>query len=321
MKRIYDFIRLLVICTIIPIGFVNGQETNPCKTGGQTSYFGIEINNTLYGYSVETCCTGMWNGKKVLYEYSDVILKMSLLGYDVDGGFKTLYIIDPVTDRAVMIDISVINNQSYVYINSRVDGDTIHFRSSNTGSEKVILAGKDVMIASPTRYPYLFEDFIKGGASEKKYKVFDPMKGEITEKLYTRKPEENVSLRDSVFNTVVLEEADLTTGMKTTLWLRKSDGYNVRANIAGRQHIYLADKSVSSRVVQANLDDVFFAKVNKTIPEMMNLTYVKVKAQINTYGENITPESLNYPGQKFTGTVINNFIDGEFEVKPVRYHG
>jgi len=65
--------------------------------------------------------------------------------------------------------------------------------------------------------------------------------------------------------------------MKTTLWLRKSDGYNVRANIAGRQHIYLSDKSVSSRIIQANLDDLFFAKVNKTIPEMMNLTMLRLK--------------------------------------------
>ena len=322
MKRMgKTFLLLLVICTFITTGIACAQEANPCKTGGQTSYFGIEMNNILCGYSVETYCTGMWNGKKVLYEYSDVVLKMSLLGSDVDGGFKALYLIDPKTDRAVMIEISVINNQSYFIINTRIDGDTIHFRSSNTGSEKVFLAGKEVMISSTTRYPYLFEDFIKGGANEKKYKVFDPMKGEITEKLYTRKPEESISLRDTIYKAIVLEEADLTTGMKTTLWLRKSDGYNIRANIAGRQHIYLADKSVSSRIIQANLDDVFFAKVNKTIPEMMNLTYVKVKAQINTYGENITPESLNYPGQKFTGTVVNNFIDGEFEVRPISYNG
>ncbi|HBC79407.1 MAG TPA: hypothetical protein DCZ51_12295 [Bacteroidales bacterium] len=312
---------LLVTCVFIITGSAYSQEANPCKTGGQTNYFGIEMKNILCGYSVETCCTGMWNGKKVLYEYSDVVLKMSLLGSDVDGGFKALYLIDPKTDRAVMIEISVINNQSYVIINTRIDGDTIHFRSTNTGSEKVILAGNDVMISSPSRYPYLLEDFIQGGANEKKYKVFDPMKGEITEKLYTRKPDESISLRDTVYKTIVLDEADLTTGMKTTLWLRKSDGYNIRANIAGRQHIYLADKSVSSKIIQANLDDLFFAKVNKTIPEMMNLTYVKVKAQINTSGETITPESLNYPGQKFTGTVVNNFIDGEFEVKPVRYNG
>jgi len=38
-----------------------------------------------------------------------------------------------------MIEISVINNQSYVIINSRIDGDTIHFRSSTTGSEKSFL--------------------------------------------------------------------------------------------------------------------------------------------------------------------------------------
>jgi transglutaminase-like putative cysteine protease len=322
MKRMEKTLMLLLVFyTFITTGNAFPQEANPCKTGGKTNYFGIEMKNILCGYSVETYCTGMWNDKKVLYEYSDVVLKMSLLGSDVDGGFKTLYLIDPKTERAVMIDISVINNQSYVIINTRIDGDTIHFRSSNTGTEKVLLAGDDVMISSPTRYPYLLEDFIKGGANEKKYKVFDPMKGEITEKLYTRKPDENISLRDTVYKTTVLDEADLTTGVKTTLWLRKSDGYNVRANIAGRQHIYLADKSVSSRIIQANLDDLLFVKVNKTIPEMMNLTYVKVKAQINSYGENITSESLNYPGQKFTGTVVNNLIDGEFEVQPVRYNG
>jgi hypothetical protein len=53
----------------------------------------------------------------------------------------------------------------------------------------------------------------------------------------------------------------------------------------------------------------------------MNLAWLRVKAQINSYGDEITPGSLNFPGQKFEGTVTGSLIDGIFEVEPVRYKG
>ena len=157
--------------------------------------------------------------------------------------------------------------------------------------------------------------------SEKKYKVYDPVKGEVTEKGYIRKSEENIILGDSAFHTLVLEETDFSTGVKTTLWLNKADGYNVKAIVAGREHVYLADKSVTSRITFANMDDVFFAKVGKKIPDIMNLSWLRVKAQINSYGEELSAESLNFPGQKFEGTVTGSLIDGIFEVEPARYTG
>jgi len=310
-----------VFCMTNFIEIAMAQSLNPCEKSNSINYFGVEINKILCGYAVESYCYGIVDGEKVRFEYSDVTYKMSLLGAGVDAGFKVLYVINPITERASKIEVKIINNQSIVNTTTTVVNDTIYFKSSNLGADKVIPAGKEVMISSQVRYPYLFEDFIKKGISEKKYKVFDPMKGEITEKVYTRKPEEYITLKDSLFHTLVLEETELSTGIKVTLWLNKSDGYNVKSITAGRQAVYLSDKSVSSRIKQANMDDLFFTKTNQTIPDMMNLTYIKVKAQINSYGDNITTESLNYPGQKFTGTIDKSLIDGIFEIEPARYNG
>jgi len=294
MKKIYDFIRLPIICTILFTGIVNGQETNPCKTGGQTCYFGIELNNILCGYSIEEYCNGTWNGKKVRYEYSDVTLKMSLLGEDMDAGFKILYIIDPSTERAVRIEVSVINGQSVVKSVTTIDGDSAYFSSPTSGVKKTIHVRKDLVIASQTRYPHLFNDFIKNRNSEKKYMVYEPVKGEITEKGYTRKSDENIVLSDSSFQTLVLEETDFSTGVRTMLWLNKANGFNVKTLVAGRK-IYFADKSVTSRITFANLDDELFARAGEKIPDIMNLSWLRVKAQINSYGEVITVKSLNFP--------------------------
>jgi transglutaminase-like putative cysteine protease len=317
-KKLTGFIP--IICTILLAGYADAQELNPCKTGGQTCYFGVEMNDVLYGYSVETYCKGILNGKEVLYEYSDVTIKMSLLGADMDAGFKWKYAIDPSTKRAVEIEVSVINGESVVKSISRITSDTAYFTSPTSGVKKTIPVERDVIFTSPTWYPHLFTDFIKKSLDEKKYRVYEPIKGEVIEKGYVRKSEENINLNDSVFNTLVLEETDFSTGVKTTLWLNKSDGFNVKAFVAGRK-IYLADKSVTSRITFADMDNVFFAKASKKIPDIMNLSWLKVRVQVNSYGDGLTAQSLNYPGQKFEGTVTGSFIDGIFEVQPARYIG
>ena len=322
MKKKGILIKLVpLICTILLSGFAGAQESNPCKTGGQTCYFGVEMNDVLYGYSVETYCDGNLNGKKVRFEYSDVIIKMSLLGAEMDAGFKCKYTIDPDTRRALEIEMNVINAESIVTTLTRIASDTAWYSSPTSGVKKAIPVDKDVIFASQVWYPHLYDDFVAKSTSEKKYKVYDPIKGEITEKGYTRKSEEKIVLSDSLFQTVVLEETDFSTGVRTTLWLNKADGFNVKAVIPGRQHIYFADKSVTSRITFANMDNLFFVKADKNIPDIMNLSWLRVKSKINSYGEEITPESLNFTGQKFEGTVTGSLIDGIFEVEPARYNG
>jgi hypothetical protein len=48
---------------------------------------------------------------------------------------------------------------------------------------------------------------------------------------------------------------------------------------------------------------------------------MKIEAKIKSGGEWITPETLNFRGQKFKGIVSNNTIEGVFEIEPIRYKG
>jgi hypothetical protein len=322
MKKNYNLFKLVILTFFVLLsGFVKGQETNVCKTAGQDRYFAVELNNILCGYTFETCYDSIIDSEKMRYEYSDVFIKMSLLGEGVDMRIKIMYAIDPITERAGTILVNLTTGQSTVKFTTKITSDTVYFSSPTSGINKTFQVDKDVIFASQTRYPHLFTDFIKKGLNEKKYKVYDPIKGEVTEKGYTRKSEEDIILRDSSFHTLVLEELDFSTGVKTTLWLNKIDGYNIKSIMADKQNIYLTDKSVTNKITLANMDNVFFARVGKAIPDIVNLSWIKVKAQINSYGENLTVESLNFPSQKFEGNVTGSYIDGIFEVESVRYSG
>lgn len=321
MKR-----RLSILKVIPALGFLYSfanlwaQVLTPCETGGQTCYFAVETNGILSGYSVETYCPGVFEGINVRYEYSDVTLKMSLLGADIDAGFKVLYIFDQANDKALKAEVSVINGKVVLEFSSRISGDTIFFECPASGINKSIPVSGDVIFASQTRYPHLFRDFIMDGIKEKSYRVYDPLRGEVVEKGYVRKEEENVVLSDSIFKCLVLEETDNSTGVRSLLWLNRDDGFNVKAELPGRI-ICLTDKSVTGRITFANLDQLFFARVGTHIPEFYDLKWLRVKTRINIYGEVVSAASLNVPGQKFEGTVNGSLIDGIFEIEPVRYNG
>lgn len=274
----------------------------------------------MCGYAELTTCTGILDGRNVIIDHSKMIFRMKLLGVGVDSGFETAYFSDPESGRALRIELIIRNGQSRMKTVTRIAGDTVWFSSPASETDQVITGMKDVIFSFMTNDRHLYDDFICSGIKQKKYRIFDLIKGEVADKEYTWKSDEDITLADSLFHTVVLEEYDLSTGLRTMLWLNKTDGYNVKVLVAGR-NIYFTDKSVTSRLTMADIDNLFFTRVNKSIPDFMNLSRMKVSARINTYGEIVTPESLNFPGQRFTGTVTDNLIEGVFEITPVRYDG
>jgi transglutaminase-like putative cysteine protease len=84
---------------------------------------------------------------------------------------------------------------------------------------------------------------------------------------------------------------------------------------------YLADPSVVKKIQVANLDDALTTRTNRSIPDLQAIRYMKVKAVLEPTGLWVTPESLNIPGQKFTGTVAENRVEGEFEIEHPVYDG
>lgn len=296
------------------------QDIDTCQTREKTSWFGVELNGILCGFSEENYCTGTMNGKKIRFERSVVTLKMTLLGAAMDLSIKSLYGIDPETERAVLINYDIQNGQTKITSETIVKNDTAFFKSKSSGIERIIPLDKKVILCSQATLPHLFNDFIRGNSVEKKYTVYEPVRGELQERGYILKGEEELILADSVFNTIIIEESDFATGLKTTNWLNKTDGFNVRVNVAGR-NIYLADESIAGRISMVDMNNVLFGKVNKIIPDFMNLTQMRLKAKINSYGENITAESLNSPGQQFSGSVTGSLIDGIFKIEQKRYMG
>jgi len=293
----------------------SGQGKNPCLNGGETYYFGVEINGTLCGYSISKECNGIIDGEEMAFESHDVIMKLSIMGEGMDVRLYSLFNTDPGSGRVKYCEMHIRNGNSDVVSTSRIAGDTVWFTGNNSQEPRKILLPPDIILETLLKSPHLLRDFVQKGLSEKKYQVYEPLKGEVIEKSYLKKGDETITLKDTLFGTIILEETDLSTGTKSTIWLNKNDGMAVKTLVSSR-NIYLTDESVVDRISKANLDNVIFARVNRIIPDFLKVTSMKVKARIESVGEIISQEGLNYPGQKFTGTVKDNFIDGIFELEP-----
>jgi transglutaminase-like putative cysteine protease len=123
------------------------------------------------------------------------------------------------------------------------------------------------------------------------------------------------------FNAVILDRLNHKTGLKTRMWLDRATGYLLKTTAAGNRLSYRADPSVVNRIKMVNIDDTLCARVGVVITDVQAITYMKVRATLEPTGLWVTPEGLNVPGQRFTGTIRDNLIEGVFEIEHTRYDG
>ena len=296
------------------------QEKETCLNEQQTYYSAVEINDVLCGYSIDRECMIDDNGKNVLYQTANITVKLTVLGSGVDINMNFEFKVEPETMSWYESRVEINQGGAIITNHTRVIGDTAYFYEMSQAHPKKIPLGPDIKFESNLSYPHIYADFILGGSEEKTYQVFDIFTGEVIEKKYVKKVFEDQVFNDSVYQTLLLEETDMSRGLSARVWFDAGNGLPLKTIVAGR-HIYLSDKSVVGRITKVDFDNVIFARVDKIIPDFQNLSFMKVAARIQSAGEPITVESLNQPGQKFTGTVENNFIDGIFELEPVRYDG
>jgi transglutaminase-like putative cysteine protease len=294
-----------------------GQDAS---SGSETYYYAVEINGIICGYSESEISTVETDGRAMIMVEDDIQVKMTLLGQDVDISIRNEYKIDSSSGLFTFckhVITAGVTNQLAI---TQVDGTTILFTNAENGEPTELTLDPDVILESPLSSPHLMEDFVQGDYDEREYRVYDDMRGEVVNKVYTRVMDEELTLAGKVYNTTVLDELNLTTGIKTRLWICQEEGFPVKIFVSGRT-IYLADESVKKKIRLADMDKLLFAKVNTVIPDIHNITYMKVKAEIQSAGEWITAEGLNGRGQVFTGTVEDNFIEGVFDLTSLRYDG
>ena len=301
-------------------GRTGGQVENPCVGNETIHYFGVEIDGMLCGYCISKECKGLKEGKPILWESNKILIRLSVLGEGMDVRINHLFGSDPVSGRLISNKTYILSGNTTIISTTRIEGDTAFYSGNNNPVHKKVFLPGDVILETALKSPHLLRDFLKPGVNEKKYRMYEPVRGEIIEKGYIKKGEEGITLKDSIYQVIVLEETDYSTGTKATLWLNKTDGMTVKTLVAGR-NIFLTDSAVVGRINKVNFDNLIFARVNKIIPDFLKVNYMKVRAKIESLGEVLTPEKLNFPGQKFTGTVTDNVIDGIFELEPTKYDG
>ena len=181
------------------------------------------------------------------------------------------------------------------------------------------------MLDNTLTHPHLVADFVVGGADTKTYLVFDGRDNAVRETVYTRIRTEQLMLAGRTFETVVLDSVDRATGVNARLWLDTRTGVAVQTRNPGRRLSDLADAAVVDAVVRAvsrpSLDPAIMAKANVAIPDIRGIAYMKVRVAARPSGLWLTPEALSVPGQRFTGTVTENVVDGVFEIEHVKYDG
>jgi len=307
----------LLVLLIIPCQSCTLRDT----TEKETYYYGIEINDVLCGYYKITTYSYLEGEKEFGLIRVVVLNKLSVLEGDVDITIENELIYDPEQEGYISqvsdMDLGKLNIHSTIEIK---EGIAYHYESSS-GIRKEVEIGPDVIVELPIANPHLFRDFINDTIHEKSYQVFDDKTGDIIEKKYSRIGEEELMLAGQTYQTLLLEEIQMNMGLKSKLWLEKETEFPLKYNIAQSRLIFLADESVVKRISIANLNDYLFAKVDKVIQRSPELAYMKVRARVNSVGEWCSVEKLNFPGQKFTGTVEDNLVDGIFEIEPIRYHG
>jgi hypothetical protein len=115
---------------------------------------------------------------------------MSILGEGFDVTISNLMTTDPVSGKLTYTENRI--HQGNTTINSKavIKGDTAFFSGTNSTGVKKIVLRQGVILEATLRSPHLLVDFVQNGSKEKRYEVYEMIKGEIIEKEYVLKGEE-----------------------------------------------------------------------------------------------------------------------------------
>ncbi|MDX2444875.1 MAG: transglutaminase domain-containing protein [Bacteroidales bacterium] len=313
------FSLLLFVLSLVSHEVKSQDETNP----GEPSvyYFGGVINGVTAGYGKTAISDVIYNKRKMILLEENVVIKQSVLGGNVDVDIKQKYYIDPKTGSFVFYESDIKQGNLEMGTVIEIKGDIAYYFSKLDNTRKEIPLDNDILLENSHFFPHLVIDFSNSQNEKKRYKVLDVLKGEIQEKDYTFEGNELIEAEGKEYSTIVLTEMNVKTGVSRKLWLDPELKFPIKMIIANRVTLVLSDKSIMKQITSVNLNEVLFAKVDKLIGDIHGINYMKVKANIRSAGEWLTPEGLNVPGQGFEGTVVDNLIDGVFTIEHKKYDG
>jgi len=305
---------ILMAAPIAPLEKACAQDV-----ASELVYYAVEIKGKLVGFEEISVFPG--NEQDQIEYRKKTVLELSALGQDFDLTVDKTQHIDATTGKTSYIQVRTTrgdqeNTATLVFEDLRV-----HFTPAAGGEKTILELTPDVIVNDELSLPFLLEDLIPEEGWKKTFRILDLSKCEIHENCFTWMRTETLEFFGKEFSCHVFDSIDLVNGLGARIWLDRSNARILKVEMTTGITAYLADPAVVERIERGDLDDSIFADVDVAIADFKAIDYMKVCAKIRTAGEWVTPESLNVPGQRFEGSVVENLVDGFFEIEHRRHDG
>ena len=321
IKNIYLVMKALLVM-LITTGCQDTTGYSDDKESNKTVYYAIEMNGVLCGYAEITQESVREDGKTFYHQASHIEMEMSIMDRSVSTRIDMTCSVDSVSGRVNRQQVDI--KQGSVQIKGTTtfaDRQAIQ-QSPDSEEPRVIDMPEGYVTDNFLTYPYLYEDFVLNGKNAGKYSVLNPLRGTVMEKSYTLKGFDTIFLAGGYHPAIVLNEKVPSLGGHSTVWISTENGMILKDEVNnGSRTKYMADHRIKKMIAMVDLDNVIFYKVGKVINEFKGMNYARIKVRINTVGDAVSFETLNLPGQNFSGEVTEGYIDGIFEIEPIKYDG
>jgi hypothetical protein len=315
MKPIVKIIKTLLASGVILLLTISANAQY------ERTYYAVEIDDVLCGYATTDMGKTEYRRQSMIELHDTARLLLKALGRDMNMQIYSRHIIHPETGLVLFNKTKLdYNTGANTEMITEVFDEYALRTELPRETPDTLWDIEGVIFDNPIASSYLIRDFVEGKASEADYRVYDYLLGDIANQKYTLLGEEDVVFAGDEYHTLHMNIYNSKTGTNTRVWVNTENGMTLRFEIMSR-NIYLADESVIKKITIVDLDNTIFARVDKNISNFMDMTYMKVSADIKSAGEEVSVESLNFPGQIFKGTVLENHIQGVFEIEPLRYDG
>ncbi len=309
---------LWLVCALAVAAAPDPQAAGPAGT--DKVYFAIEINGVVCGYSESSEILLQQEGKGLIQQETSVWVMLSLLGSEFNSEIKVKAFLDVETRRLLQADTLIDQGGNKMTFELKLKDKEITLSSSLRGEAKKIALTPGLVIGSDELFQRLKKEFSEKKAVAASCDSLDILEEEIQKLDFKKIGAEKLELAGKTFQAMIIEGVNAKTGLKTRYWLAPDYDTFIQYEVSNRK-VYLSDRRVVDRIKVSNMDAAFFTKTNVAISDVQAITYMKLQARLEPTGVTLRSVDLNVPGQKFSGTVKGNLIEGIFEIEHAKYDG
>lgn len=288
---------------------------------GQKFYYATEIDGIVCGYAEINLAEIEEDEMTLILLKHDLFLMLKALGSTFNSTLQLTYRIDPVTGQFTYHDSYIHQGDTELSMAVHITDNKAIMTSPDGDDETVTSLTSDVILPNTLYHPFLVRDFSGADLQEKTYRIYQVRDSEIQESTFKKQDLDRLKLAGDTYEAIIFEEMNRQTGVKTKLWIDTETGQILKTQYPNHRLTYLTDPSVVKRIRVADMNPSILTKTNVAIGDAQAIAYLKVRAVLEPTGLWVTEEGLNVPGQRFTGTVKENRIEGVFEVEHPKYDG